>query len=370
MKILFYLHHPSQYHLFKNAISALKAKKHDCIIFAVEKDILTNLLKLDKINYINNMPDRRRDNKFAMAVGCMKQDWGLLRYCLADRPDILIGTSVEICHIGYLLKIPAFIFSEDDANIISLASKIGYPFARGIISPSVCSAGKWEKKKIGYFGYQKLAYLHPNRFIPDRKILKKYVSLSEPFFFLRLVKLTAYHDTRVNGISKDIMQKILNILSPNGNIYINSEYPIPKEFERYRLDIDIRLIHHLLYYADLYIGDSQSMAVEAAVLGTPGIRFSDFSGRISVLEELEHKYALTTSVKANNTDKLFDTIKKMLNSNNLKDQYKSNKYKMLADKIDVTSFIVWFIENYPESFTIMKNNPLYQEVFRTNGEKL
>jgi hypothetical protein len=37
---------------------------------------------------------------------------------------------------------------------------------------------------------------------------------------------------------------------------------------------------------------------------------------------------------------------------------------MLSDKIDVTAFMVWFVENYPESAKIMKENPDYQWRFR------
>jgi len=37
---------------------------------------------------------------------------------------------------------------------------------------------------------------------------------------------------------------------------------------------------------------------------------------------------------------------------------------MLADKIDVTAFFVWFIENYPDSAKIMKENPDYQYKFK------
>ena len=37
---------------------------------------------------------------------------------------------------------------------------------------------------------------------------------------------------------------------------------------------------------------------------------------------------------------------------------------MLADKIDVTAFLVWFVENYPQSFQIMKENPDYQLRFK------
>ncbi len=35
------------------------------------------------------------------------------------------------------------------------------------------------------------------------------------------------------------------------------------------------------------------MIAEAAVLGTPSIRFNDFVGKLGYLEDLEHKYGLT-----------------------------------------------------------------------------
>ena len=39
---------------------------------------------------------------------------------------------------------------------------------------------------------------------------------------------------------------------------------------------------------------------------------------------------------------------------------------MLFEKIDVTGFMVWFVENYPESVGIMKENPEEtQKQFRT-----
>ena len=36
----------------------------------------------------------------------------------------------------------------------------------------------------------------------------------------------------------------------------------------------------------------------------------------------------------------------------------------LNDKIDVSAFMVWFVENYPVSVKVMKENPAYQNVFR------
>ena len=48
----------------------------------------------------------------------------------------------------------------------------------------------------------------------------------------------------------------------------------------------------------------------------------------------------------------------------LSEEFQRRRQKMLSDKIDVTAFLVWFIENYPESAKIMKENPDYQFNFR------
>jgi hypothetical protein len=42
----------------------------------------------------------------------------------------------------------------------------------------------------------------------------------------------------------------------------------------------------------------------------------------------------------------------------------SNRERFLQDKIDVTAFMVWFIENYPDSFHTMRKNPDYQYRFK------
>jgi predicted glycosyltransferase len=364
MKILIYLHHPAQYHLFKNSIKQLEQHGHTCIVFATKKDILTNLLDSEGFSYINNLPYGRKNNKLSMAMGVLKQDWGLFLYCIKNRPDIFIGTSAEICHVGTLLHIPAFFFSEDDAEIIPLGAKISYPFAKGIISPFVCSAGRWEHKKIGYQGYQKLAYLHPSRFTPDINMIKNEIDTTKPYFLLRFAELTAYHDKGKNGFNTGIIKELLDILRKNGNVYINSEGDLDKQFVAYQLNLDIRHIHHALYYSSIYIGDSQSMAVEAALLGVPGIRFNDFAGKISVLKELENKYNLTYGIPTSQPDMLLTKVRELLQFQNLKEIWKKRRQKMLSEKIDVTAFIVWFVEQYPESVKIMKENPDYQYRFK------
>ncbi|MHC1703474.1 MAG: hypothetical protein AB9846_06155 [Tenuifilaceae bacterium] len=49
---------------------------------------------------------------------------------------------------------------------------------------------------------------------------------------------------------------------------------------------------------------------------------------------------------------------------NAKEIFQDNRRKMLEDKIDVTAFLVWFIEHYPDSAKIMKEDPDYQNSFK------
>jgi predicted glycosyltransferase len=104
-------------------------------------------------------------------------------------------------------------------------------------------------------------------------------------------------------------------------------------------------------YATLYIGDSQTMAAEAGVLGVPFVRYNDFVGRIGYLNELENKYQLGFGIKASETgsaDRLCETVEQILATPDLKKEWTSRQDKMLAEKIDYAQYRTQFIENYPE----------------------
>lgn len=45
-------------------------------------------------------------------------------------------------------------------------------------------------------------------------------------------------------------------------------------------------------------------------------------------------------------------------------EWRIKRDKLINDHIDVTAFLVWFVENYPESKQIMIDNPDYQYRFK------
>jgi predicted glycosyltransferase len=78
------------------------------------------------------------------------------------------------------------------------------------------------------------------------------------------------------------------------------------------------------------------MAAEAAVLGTPSIRFNDFVGEISYLEELEHKYQLTFGIRTSDQEKLFEKTKELIEESDLSETFRSRKEIMLNEKTDLS----------------------------------
>lgn len=376
MKLLIALNHPAHYYLFKFMAKELEKNGHLVKYVIKGKDILEKILVEDKVSYtrlINRK--KRKKNLFSilknLGIEMIRQDYNLLKFLDTFYPDIMIGTDISISHIGKLKGIPSVIFNEDDIEINKLFCYSTYPFASHIVTPINCNVGHFKIKQIKYDGYQKLAYLHPNWFKPDINIVRKYFSNDNPYFLIRLVSFTAGHDIEKKhcGIGMELMRKIVKILQQKGEVYITSEEKLPSEFSKYELTIDLTDIHHILYFSDLFIGDSQSMIVESAMLGVPSVRFNSFVGKISVLNELEKKYCLTSGIKNNKPELLLETINRLKQTEKLREIYQQRREKMLSEKIDVTSFIVWFIENYPESVRNMIENPGYQERFRGSRKR-
>ena len=199
--------------------------------------------------------------------------------------------------------------------------------------------------------------------LPIARLIERYYPFtSEELIFLYQKKVSLAYISFNQEINWT--PELIEKLEKKGQVYITSEKKLDKKYKKYQLKTPPQHIHHLLFYSELFIGDSQSMAFECAMLGTPSIRFSDFAGKISVLEELEHKYGLTYGIKPSEPEKLFEKIEELLSMTNLKEEFQKRRQRMLADKIDVTAFMVWFIENYPESVKIMQDNPNYQYNFK------
>lgn len=344
MTVLVYLGHPAHFHLFKETIKRLRDHGVEVVITIKSKDVLEQLLQDYGWNYINISSRQKQTNKLDPYRNFFKRISKLAQTIRKFRPNIMIGSAAELSVLGKWFRIPSYVFFEDDFEAVKKFAKIAGPFSTKLVCPDCCSAWKWNHKKVSYHSYHELAYLHPNHFTPDPKKVKSIFNLNERNFILRFAQLTAYHDVGKSGITTEIAQQLIDILTPHGRVFITSERPLEPQFEQYRIKISPLDIHHAMYYADMYIGDSQTMTAEAAVLGTPAIRFNDFVGELSYLEELEHTYHLTYGIRTNQPQKLLDITKELVQMPHLKEDWQKRREIMLKECIDLSSFMTELVE--------------------------
>lgn len=362
MQIGIFLGHPAHFYMFRNVIVTLMNNGHKVHIVIKKKDILEDLLINSGYSYTIIREDRS-DSRLGLVKSVLQMEFAMIRFIKKNKIKVLVGSTLSFAS-RVIARINVIVTGEDDAEVVPRYAGMVYPSASAILSPIVCNNARWENKSFKYSGFQKLTYLHPNYFKADLAVVNKYFSAEKPYFLIRFAKLNAHHDNGIKGLNNEVAKKMIERLQPHGDIYISSERELPVEFEKYRLNINPLDIHHVMAFATLYIGDSQSMSVEAAMLGIPSVRFNDFAGKISVLNELENKYELTYGIHSSEPEKLFAKLDELLAMPDLKEVFQQRRQQMLADKIDVTAFFTWFIENYPESAKIMRENPDYQYRFK------
>jgi len=361
MNILIDIAHPAHVHVTRNVYFELTDKGHNVYVTVKNIPSAIQLLEIYKIPYI--YLGGKKDSLRGKAVLQLKYNIQIWWLVITKRINVAFSTSITPPHISRITGMHSILFDDDDDEVEPLFVKWGHPFADVVLSPAC--AIRSTTKMIPYKGYHELAYLHPNRFTPDPSVLSEIgVKQGETYFILRFNAFKAHHDVGVQGLSIENKRKLIKVLEKKGKVFITTEHNIDNEFKKYQLSISPEKAHSLIYYATMLIGDSQTMTSEAAVLGTPAIRSNTFVGRISYLEEEEHKYNLTYGFLPTDSDAMFIKIEELLAMVDLKSVWRERRVKMLQDKIDVSAFFVWFIENFPESAKIMKANPDYQSVFK------
>jgi len=335
MNVLIDLGHPTHVHLFKNFIKYLKENDHNIVVISRDKDITKDLLEYYNIEH--TVISKAKSGIPGMLSELLVRDLKTVKLHLEHKFDISFGTSVNIAHLTTLFGVPSYVFSEDDDGVIPLFAYSTYPFATGIIIPEGLKYKKWKNKRIKHKSSHKLAYLHPNNFKPNPEVLKKYSLRNKKYIITRRSSLKAHHDKNAKGISKELWEK-LEPLFKNYNIIDSKEGVDNKKIDFYDM-------HDLLYYAKLLICDSQSMSVEAAMLGTPCVRISSFKGKINILEELENKYKLLFSYHPHQEEKIKKKVQELLKNEDTGEEFQKKKDEMLKNKVDFTKWMVEFFQN-------------------------
>ncbi|MCJ7635676.1 DUF354 domain-containing protein [Candidatus Bathyarchaeota archaeon] len=345
MRILVKMGHPADVHFFKHFVWNMDTRGHQVLICAADKDVTLRLLDAYGFRYIRT--GESQENLIAKIAGLGKEDYRLWQVARKFRPDILTGLgSISAAHVSALLRKPCITFEDTEHSREQYY--LYAPFTSVICSPS-CFNRDLGKKQVRYNGYHQLAYLHPNYFKPDPSVLDELgLTGSDRFIIVRFVAWQATHDIGQHGFDLQTKRKLVEELEKYARVFITSESSLPEDFERYRITTSPEKMLDLLFYATMYIGEGSTMAIEAAVLGTPSLYVSSLSKTLGHCAELEERYDLL--YRYQEPERALSKATELLQQPDIKEQWAKKQQRFLADKIDVTKFMIDFIENYPESF--------------------
>jgi len=360
MRIICDAGHPAHIHLFKNVLWQLEKDGHRYLVTTRAREVTLDLLRKYGMEHVSFGP--RYTNILSKAFGMFKFDAKMLSVAQRFKADIFLSHgSMYAAHAASLLNKP-HISTEDTGNMEQIC--LYKPFTKAILT-SKCFDRDLGSRQIMYDGYHELAYLRPNYFRPNPDVLKRLgLRAGERFVILRFVSWRASHDLAHAGISHENKLRAAREFSKFARVCVSSETRLDQDLALYQISLAPEMMHDALHYAALVYGESGTMASESAVLGTPAI-FLDNVGRYYTREQ-EEKYGLVY----NYTESLFDqerSIQKgveILRKKGIKREFAAKRNCMLKEKIDVTAFLKWFIENYPSSHEIMRQDPAYQLQFR------
>ncbi len=336
MNILIDVIHPAHVHFFRNAIGVFRERGHNVAVTAREKDVTIDLLE----NYGIEFTVLSKVGSGLMGLGreLIIRDWRLWRFCRKFRPDVLTGISGMFCaHVGFLMRKPSVVW--DDTEHQNKAHAITYPFATEYHSPD-CYMKRLGRKQHLYAGCHELAYVHPKRFTPDAEIVRSLgIDPQSRYCILRLVSWGAHHDVGQHGLDAARRLEFIKTLEEYARPYVSSEGPLPEELEPYRLGIPVHQVHHVMAFASLCVSEGATMVSESACLGVPAVYVNTLKlGYIN----MHQKYGLVD--QTTDTDEALRYSIARLADPDAKEKAVAARQKLLADKIDVTAYLVDIVE--------------------------
>lgn len=333
MRYIITIQHPAHVHFFKHAIRELKANSHEVSVFARDKEVAVDLLDAYGIEH-EVLVDGQSDGFGGLLFGQTLWEYRLLERARSIQPDVMAGIGgTAVAHVGALCGARSVVFTDTEH---APGNTITFPFADEIWTPA-CFADDVGAKHEQYPGYHELAYLHPDRFEPDPSVLETVgLDPDERFVVLRLVSWTASHDHGEGGF-EDVSDVVERLEETGARVLITSEAPLPEALEDNRATVAPHRMHDLLAYADCFVGEGATMAVESAVLGTPAVYVNTL--RMGYTDEIEARYGLLYNCQGTyRHHNALETAVDVLDSEN--SDWDERREQLLDDTVDTTDVIL------------------------------
>lgn len=333
MKVLFEMVHPADVHFFKHVIHRLMERGDQVLVASRKKDVTLDLL--DELCIPHHPISDMGKSAVGLFVELFARDYRLWHLARHFQPDLIVNNNSPCgSHIAWLTGRSSIVF--DDTEIHRYNQMLYSPFVTEIHSP-LCYRKDLGPKQRRYPGYHALAYLHPNLFTPNNRVLRRAgIDPDRRKVLLRFVGWGAIHDAGIMHIGAAKKRQLVETIGRHAQVLISAEGVLDHDLEPYRLSLPIKDMHHLLANVDLVVGESATICSEAIVLGTPAV-YIDATGR-GYTDEQESRYGLCANFHPDDFDDIQAHIDRMLTQDDLRAAYIPAHRRMLDDTIDVSTY--------------------------------
>jgi predicted glycosyltransferase len=333
--------HPANVHYFKHAIANWKAMGFDVMITCRNKEITYELLGLEGLDYIPM--GKNPKSVFGKFLFLLKCEWKIFKLYRTRKPEIVLSFAASyVAHMASLFNLPHLSF--DDTEHAGLNRKLYLPFSEMVFNPEsyLLDLGK---KQFKFKGHMELFYLNEKYFHPDKQIFSELgIVENTPFIFLRFVSWGALHDHGQMGFSDAYKIELVKKLSLDYKVFISSEGQLPDELQLFHIKVKPNRIHHVLYYASLFIGEGATMASECAALGTPAIYVNSLDAG-TLQKQAEDGLIFNKRFQEGTLEKAYE----ILNNPEFKTQLKEKAKSLSNERYNLTDFLTWIVAEYPQS---------------------
>lgn len=360
MKILIDINHPAHVHYFRNFIKLMEAKGHKFCVINRDSKMINQLLDYYEINHTirNKRPEKK--GTFASMMNLMRMTLWCIRKSFLFRPDLFMGFASSACAItSWLYRKPCVLL--DDTEFNSTNHKIYMRFCSTVLTPFYFSKKlDGGEKQIYFHAFIEQLFLHSRYFKSSTDILDELGLKRGEYVVIRFSAFNAHHDMMANPLSEDFKKNIISKIARKYRVVISFEQESDDPFyQPFLIKFPPDKMHDIEANAKFLVTEGITMASESFILGVPYL----------LINPLKCGYI---DYQVGNYPEFFchSTKEKVINESI--DKFLAMPFNDMAghkDKIEVstinpTDFLIWFVENYPESRSILKQDPECQYKFK------
>ena len=341
--ILIDVAHPAHVHFFRPLAETLLSDGIDVRIVGRDKDVTVRLLEASGLPFEVLPMGRSGAGRLAGAIELVRRSVALRRRIRHWDTKIVLtrNPSGVLAAVG---TTATSVFDTDDGRTVGLHYWTARPFA-DVITSSVHDPEFHGSRHRRYRALKAQMFLHPDRFTPDREVRRRYLEDGAALSVVRFSAHDASHDHGIEGLSAEARTAILQRLTALGRILLSVERGglhllLPDTPATESLEVAPEHFHDLLATADLCVGDSQSVAAEAAILGVPTLRLSGFSGRTFYLELLESR-GLMENFRPGEEASMFSALELLIDDSDARTARSREEARQLNQEAE--DLVAWFV---------------------------